>query len=252
MKLVRVALIVLATSLSLPSGAVASQAIVHKPAHLQTPLDQGTAYSTNWSGYADYNATFSDVKGSWTQPAVSCPSRQHQYSSFWVGIDGYNSNSVEQIGTDSDCVGRRRASYYAWFEMYPAGSVVISGFRVSPGDHLSAEVSAAGTTYTLTLTNVTTGVQFTTTQSTVATQSSAEWVAEAPSSCFFTCSVLPLANFATVNFTGSYTTSNGTTGSIGAFTNDQVVMVTNGGTVKAQPSPLSPDGTAFSDTWQHS
>lgn len=53
---------------------------------------------------------------------MTCPSHSAQYASFWVGIDGYSSGSVEQLGTHSDCVGKGRASYYAWWEMYPASS----------------------------------------------------------------------------------------------------------------------------------
>jgi hypothetical protein len=52
-------------------------------------------------------ASVTDVTGSWTVPAVDCTSPNgtpNGYSSFWVGIDGYGSNTVEQIGTDSDCV----------------------------------------------------------------------------------------------------------------------------------------------------
>jgi hypothetical protein len=65
--------------------------------------------------------------------------------------------------------------------------------------------------------------------------------------------VLPLANFGTVNFLESNATAiGGGSKPISSFTNDEVVMETNGGTVKAAPSSLSPDGTAFSDTWHHS
>ena len=207
-----------------------------------------TTSSTNWSGYATYNATFTDVKGSWTQPAASCS--KTAYSSFWVGIDGYKSSSVEQIGTDSDCSGSS-PKYYAWYEMYPNPMVTISGFAVQPGDVISAEVSVSGSTYTLTLSS-SSGAHFSASQSTSASNASAEWVAEAPSSCFLVCRVLPLANFHTVNFTGSYTTANGVVGSISAFTNDKIVMASQGGTVKAQPSALSADGTGFSVTWKHS
>ncbi|TMM13013.1 MAG: hypothetical protein E6G01_15470 [Actinobacteria bacterium] len=229
--------------------------VVHKPAHHLVPPGRGVAYTTNWSGYAAKNATFTDAKGSWVQPAVSCSSNRRQYSSFWVGIDGDTSNTVEQIGTDSDCVGRR-ASYYAWYEMYPAGSVALSQatYPVSPGDELSADVAYTGSgSFTLTLNDATQRWSYATTQSsTTATRTSAEWVAEAPSSCFRTCSVLPLANFGTASFLGSSATATGASGSISSFTNDRIVMETNGGTVKANPSSLSPDGSAFSDTWYHS
>jgi hypothetical protein len=239
------------------SGRSAGSAIVHGPsAHLLGRVGRGTVQSTNWSGYAAYasGTSFSDVQGSWVQPAVSCPSRQKQYSSFWVGLDGYNSSSVEQIGTDSDCRGKSRPSYYAWYEMYPAAPVTLA-MAIQPGDNLAARVSASGSTFTLTLTDTTSGQSFTTTQTlNGAALSSAEWVAEAPSSCsIFFCSVLPLANFGSVNFSGSYTTGNGHSGSISdaAWNNDQIVMVTPSSLVKGQPSPLSADGSAFSVAWKH-
>ena len=212
-----------------------------------------TAASTNWSGYAAYNATFSDVKGTWTQPAVNCPTNKKQYASFWVGLDGYNSNSVEQIGTDSDCTGQDKPSYYAWFELYPAPHTRFS-LAIHPGDTISAEVASAGSQYTLTLANVTTGDTVTTNQTAAAQNNSAEWIAEAPSFCTpKKCSVLPLADFGTVNFSGSYTTGNGQMGTISttAWSNDEITMITPPSTIKAQPTSLSPDGGSFSVAWKH-
>ena len=75
------------------------------------------AESTNWSGYAATTGTYTSVSASWTQPAGTC-SRGDQYAAFWVGLDGYSSSSVEQTGSEVDCVGWT-AQYYAWYEMYP-------------------------------------------------------------------------------------------------------------------------------------
>jgi Peptidase A4 family len=253
----RISLLIVVAAVVGGGAAPAVARVDHAPpVRLLSPVGRGTARSTNWSGYAAYQSgtTFSDVKGSWTQPAASCKSGQKQYASFWVGLDGYNSSSVEQIGTDSDCSGPNRPVYYAWYELYPAPPVNLS-LAVHPGDVIAAEVSASGSSLTLSLTNQTTGASFSTTQSVAgAALSSAEWVAEAPSRCAATCSVLPLANFGTVNFTGSYATGNGHTGSIGdaAWSNDQIVMVTNSLVTKAQPSALSADGSAFSVAWKHS
>jgi len=257
----RIRLLMLAACVLLPLGAgagwPAGSAIRHgPPAHLLGRAGRGTAQSTNWSGYAAYasGTSFTDVQGGWVQPAVSCSSRQKQYSSFWVGLDGYNSSSVEQIGTDSDCIGKR-PSYYAWYEMYPAAPVTLS-MTIQPGDSISAHVSVSGSTFTLTIADTTRGESFTTTQTlNGAALSSAEWVAEAPSSCsILFCKVLPLANFGSVNFSGYYTTGNGHSGSISdpAWNNDQIVMVTQSLLTKAQPSALSPDGSTFSVAWQHS
>jgi hypothetical protein len=226
-----------------------------RPIRTVASSEKGTVTSTNWSGYAAFGTgtTFSEAKGTWVQPAVVCATTRNQYASFWVGLDGFNSNSVEQTGTDSDC-SHRRPVYYAWYEMYPAAPVHLA-LEIHPGDTISADVSASGSTVTLTIRNVTTGASFSTVQAGSAARTSAEWVAEAPSSCsIFGCTILPLANFGTVAFSGSYATGNGHAGSIGdaAWQNDRIIMTTNGGTAKATPAALSADGTSFTDTWSHS
>ena len=65
-----------------------------------------TTISTNWSGYAATggNGSFTSVSSSWAEPMGTCRSG-NQYSSFWVGLDGYNSGSVEQTGSEVDCSG---------------------------------------------------------------------------------------------------------------------------------------------------
>src|SRR5260370_18132523 len=78
------------------------------------------AESTNWSGYAATTGTYTSVSASWTQPAGIC-SRGDQYAAFWVGLDGYSSSTVEQTGSEVDCIGRT-ARYYPWYEMYPGPS----------------------------------------------------------------------------------------------------------------------------------
>ena len=90
----------------------------------------------NWSGYAiptSSNAV-SYVAGLWKVPTVD--PKSSGYSATWVGIDGYSSNTVEQIGTEQDVVGGHVA-YSAWFEMYPSDSVTISNFTVKAGDVIS-------------------------------------------------------------------------------------------------------------------
>ena len=139
--------------------------------------------SLNWSGYAatGANGTFTSVSASWTQPAATCPSSSAQYSSFWAGLDGFSSDSVEQTGADSDCDGTTPA-YYGWYEMFPAAPVTYTN-RVEPGDHMSASVTFSGTrTYTLVLTDSTQGWTRTVTKKEAGLdRSSAEVITEAPS-----------------------------------------------------------------------
>src|SRR5437870_11189269 len=126
-------------------------------------VHDGSFQSTNWSGYAVTGASgsVSDAKGSWTVPAIqgTCPGT-NQYSSFWVGIDGFSSGTVEQTGTDSDCQNGA-PTYYAWYEFYPHPSFLISGLTVRPGDHMTAEASFNGR-LSVTITDTTTGVSFST------------------------------------------------------------------------------------------
>jgi len=216
----------------------------------------GTTTSSNWSGYAVTGTSFTSAKASWKVPKATCSSG-HQYAAFWVGLDGYSSSSVEQTGTDSDCVGAT-PSYYAWYEFYPKPSFQISGLTIKPGDEMSASVVYSGGEFTVTITDVTTGKSFTKSATVSgAKRSSAEWIAEAPC-CTGSGGILPLADFGTVLFgedsTGvsgtNFATDSTVSGAIGKFpTIEQITMQTSGGTKEAVPSGLSSDGTSFSVTW---
>ncbi|HEY7144813.1 MAG TPA: G1 family glutamic endopeptidase [Streptosporangiaceae bacterium] len=200
-----------------------------------------TATSTNWSGYASdgSHGQYTSVSGAWTEPSGTC-AKGNQYSSFWVGLDGYSSDSVEQTGTDVDCSGRTPV-YYGWYEMFPAFPVNFSN-PVHPGDHFTASVTFSGTsTFTLSLTDATQGWTQTETQNQSGLdRSSAECIVEAPSSG----SVLPLADFGTVSFSSCQ--SNGS--AIGSQSPIQITMVNNKGVAKDSVSTLT-GGTSFTASW---
>src|SRR5260370_2097767 len=159
------------------------------------------AQSTNWSGYAATTGTYTSVWASWSQPTGIC-SRGDQYAAFWVGLDGYSSSSVEQTGSEVDCIGRT-ARYYAWYEMYPAASQSYSN-PVRAGDHFNASVTYQGSNvFRLYIADTTQGWSHTTTASLAgAARSSAEVIVEAPC-CTFSGGILPLADFGTINITSS-------------------------------------------------
>ncbi len=143
-----------------------------------------TVNTLNWSGYAaetnlstPASNAVSAVSGSWTVPTVT--GKTNAYSSIWVGIDGYSSSSVEQLGTEQDTSKSGATTYYAWWEMYPNPSVKITSMTISPGDSISASVTYSAA-YTLQITDNTTGQSFSTTQSATAQRYSAEWIVEAP------------------------------------------------------------------------
>ncbi|MCI4318946.1 MAG: G1 family endopeptidase [Thermoplasmata archaeon] len=250
-------------ALMLASAGLVGVSVGATATHLLTPthgLRHGS--STNWAGFAvtGPSKSVTDVKGSWIVPSIhgSCPSAT-QYSSFWVGIDGYGSNSVEQTGTDSDCQGGS-AVYYAWYEFYPHPSHQITTLTISSGDTIRAEVHFASGKFTATIKDVTTGKSFSTSARVAAQRTSAEWIAEAPSLCTITsCTVQPLADFGTVDFGTDYTsvpstnnaTVSGTNGTMGSFAHlHSIAMVNNAGTKnKATPSAVSSDKTSFTVTW---
>jgi hypothetical protein len=213
--------------------------------------------SQNWSGYAvetsfssPKSGAVSDVKGQWKVPAVKTTVTPNAYSAFWVGIDGYSSGTVEQVGTLSDS-SSGVPSYYAWYEMYPKYLVIIT-MKIHVGDVMSAEVKYIGSyKFKLSITDVTTAATFSTTQTlTTAKRSSAEWIAEAPSS---SSGVLPLSDFGTVYFSHASATLNGHVGTISdsSWHYVAITMKTSGGTTKAKPSGLYSSGTSFSVTWYH-
>ncbi|MFF3071175.1 G1 family glutamic endopeptidase [Kitasatospora sp. NPDC057936] len=236
-------------ALARPAGP-AAPALLRAPllrpdgdAHQGGPHDgRADGTSANWAGYAATGAKFTSVSASWVQPEAHCTT-EDTYSSFWVGLDGDGSRSVEQNGSSADCVGGK-PQYYAWFEMYPAYPVMYKD-KVEPGDHFAASVTATATgRFTLTITDETqhwSHVQHKTLAS--AKLASAEVIAEAPSTL---SGPLPLTDFGTVAFTGAK--ANGKP--IGDFGPENITMADHDHTVLATTSPLS-GGSAFEVTWNH-
>jgi hypothetical protein len=200
--------------------------------------------SQNWAGYvsAGNPGTFTSVSASWAQPAVTCTAAD-TFASFWAGLDGDGTATVEQTGTEADC-DAGTASYQGWFEMFPNAPVFYDN-PVRPGDAMSASVGAhGGGAFTLTLTDATEGwTQATNQSSDTAQLGSAEVIAEAPSDG----TVLPLSDFGTVHFT-DVTADDAPVGNAGP---SPVTMVSAAGVTEATPSALS-GGNAFAVTWDSS
>jgi hypothetical protein len=205
--------------------------------------------STNWAGYADTAGTYTSISASWTQPAATCSSGD-QYAAFWIGIDGYSSPTVEQAGTEVDCVGRT-AEYYAWYEMYPDSSQDYSN-TVKAGDHFTATVTWLGSDkFSLYIDDSTQGWSHTTDASLATTpaRTSAEVIVETPC-CTDSGGPLPLTDFSSVTFTGA--TANGEP--IGTPSLDPVglSMIGSSGQSEVTCSALAVDGSSFTCTWHHS
>jgi hypothetical protein len=198
----------------MPSGTVTPQIAGQQPQAIPGGGQSGGATSdgpqnsvvtsSNWAGYvaSDSNGTFTSASSSWTQPTGRCTGGGGKYAAFWVGLDGYTSPTVEQIGSEVDCSGFT-PRYYAWYEIYPGAAVNFTN-PVSPGDKFSGSVTyTAPSTFNLVLTDAT--KRWTQRVSGTLSNpalSSAEVIAEAPC-CTFNGGILPLTSFGTASFTAA-------------------------------------------------
>ncbi len=210
----------------------------------------------------DTGGIVTSVSGDWTVPTATCTSGKTEYSSTWIGIDGYvsGSSTVEQDGTEADCLNGS-PSYDAWYEMYGDSAVhngdevelnPASGYPVSPGDTITASVSVSGSNWTLSINDSAWSSPYSTSISfSGASKSSAEWIVERPEVCSSSCSLTSLADFGSVTFTSATATDNGTSGSISAFSASAIEMLANNKTtVLAAPGPLGASGESFTDDWE--
>ena len=163
----------------------------------------------NWSGYAATGTGFTGVTGSWTVPTITCSGAGITYSAQWIGIDGYAGNTVEQDGTEADCVAGT-AYYGAWYEMY-GDNAVNNGYEVPlspsrypvyPGDSMTATITVSGTNWTLNISDATrswsASIPITWSG---PERSSAEWIMERPG-IGSGGQLASLANFGSTSFTG--------------------------------------------------
>jgi|SRR5580658_4654212 hypothetical protein len=241
------------------AGATAVQAKVARGGLVALGLRDGPAVisrdfavstSTNWSGYAVTGGTYTYVHGSWTVPAVTCASGENSQSSTWVGLDGWGSDTVEQLGSTTGCIFGV-AAYFPWTEMYPALPVPLDE-SMTPGDAMTGSVtsSAGGTSYLLVLTDNTKKWTYRTTAAASPADEdlSAEWITELPS-CPVFCD--NLTDFGSVTFRDATAVGDGKKGSISSFAGYKAVDMENGTTLQASVGPLSKNGESFTDRWHH-
>jgi hypothetical protein len=144
----------------------------------------------SWSGYVTAGREFSSVSARWTEPAVTCNATTDAFAP-WVGLGGFGTTMVEQAGVETNCAAGVPV-YRAWYELAPAAPVYYDD-PVGAGDSISAEVTRAGTRYTLTVTDHTRQWSRTVTRSYDGSNASAEFILESPTGTF--------PDFGTVTFT---------------------------------------------------
>lgn len=194
--------------------------------------------SVNWSGYAE-PGSFTSIGGSWTVPTAGTSAATTTYASTWIGVDGLANRDLIQTGTESDVIGGV-VHYDAWWEVLPAAERVIKHMTVQPGDRMAASiVRGPAATWTISLTDATTGSTFSLTRHYRGPGASAEWIQERPQ---VGRSLATLSAYGTTAFTGL--AANGS--APGLVPADALSMVTAvGGPVISTPSALSRSGTSF-------
>ena len=232
------------TQTHLPTRSGGSEATDIKPSQVMK--------SSNWAGYGLLTGAFVGVSGEWTQPEIDCSAGHETNASFWVGLDGVTSHSVQQTGTSADCsAGIDAPEYFAWYEMYPV-PMRKAPLEVHPGDHFRAKVHGlSAERFELTLENLTTGQTFTTSAGRFgAWPTSVEWIVEPAAMCRETCVTSELSRFDDVTFSNiSFETTDGW---VTLSAQDKIVefdLRTEKGGQLADVSALGDGGTSFDIKW---
>jgi hypothetical protein len=234
--------------------------LIHPSSATHSDASTTTTISLNWSGYAvTGKKPYTYVHSTFVQPTITCPGVADQYTSNWVGLDGYSDDTVEQDGTVAWCGGPSDTTpkYEAWYEMFPANSVNV--FAVHPGDIIDASVSYSAGDFALTVTDLSTGKTATDTATCAScARASAEWIIERPALCNNAetkCFITELADFGTSTMSGDEAqVAGGKVKGVGAFNNYAIDLVNpdangDGGFYSLDTvGPVS--GKSFTADWQ--
>jgi Peptidase A4 family len=231
-----------------PAGSTSGQT---PPAALPNPSQpvpfQTTSRNSshNWSGYAatSNSHNYTGVTGTWTVPqpeATSAPG----VSAAWVGIGGVNSRDLIQAGTQEVVSGTGQSQYQSWIEMLPAASTQIP-LNVKPGDSVTVSIdkqSTGANMWQIDFKNNTTGKTYQTTVNYASTQSSAEWVEEAPSG---QSGIMPIDDFGSITFSNASATQGGKSVNLSQAGAQPISLLGANGQALAVPSAISSDGASF-------
>jgi len=163
---------------------------------MRGPHNEST--SGNWSGYAlstGSSGNYTSASFSWTVPSATYvnygSSNPYSFndSSEWVGIGGFSTSDLIQLGTQSTVQSNGSTTYSAWYEILPASETPLpSQYTVSAGDAMSASLTCtsnctvqnSNTQWALSMTDSTKGWTFSINLTYQSCLCSVEWIEEAP------------------------------------------------------------------------
>jgi len=138
--------------------------------------------------------------------------------------------------------GSGTVEYSSWIEMLPQSSRNVP-LTVSAGDSVTVTITQqSGNDWLISLKNNTTKGSYSVTVQYSSSNSSAEWVQEAPS---VGRGLISLDQFGTVQFSGASAVRDGKTLSLSALGAKAITMINGQGQAIAQPSTISSDGSSF-------
>jgi len=215
------------------------------PAHQGQILPKKNAdtSSLNWSGYATTGSGITGVKSTFTVPSVN--PLPPGFAANWAGIGGYSTSDLIQAGTSEDAV----QGNYAWYEILPASETIIDSgctgdptCTVNTGDVVTVDIHKVGTDlWSVALTDA--GHWSWQKNITYAsTESSAEWIFEAP-----TLVVQTIPANTGVNHFGPTSTFTDGAGTHTIAQGNPVSISMGAGLLvnEATPSALASDGQSF-------
>jgi Peptidase A4 family len=187
--------------------------LTHRPIELQRNADgsikrglRNEIQTGYWSGFATTAAApYTSASGTFQVPRVSYSGSGHSYedSALWVGIGGDGDSTLIQLGTEQLVTSSGAASYYVWYELYPAATVYL-GHTVNPGDIITASLQCTAAcspgsvqSWQLTMTDETAGWSWAQSVQYQSSMASAEWITEAP---WDSSGELPLDDFVQATF----------------------------------------------------
>ena len=223
-----------------PGAASTSTGTPPGDAPAPAAISPGQDTSSNWSGYVATGGTFTSVTGTWKVAEPGTGTRGADAT--WVGIGGVQGHDLIQAGTQAITDGAGSTQYQAWIEMLPRPSQTVP-LSVSPGDTVTTTITQkAGSTWTVSIADHTTGRSWSTTVDYASSLSSAEWVVEAPSAGR---GIVPIDQFGSISFSDARTTKDGAVDTIAQADGQSVTMINGLRQALAQPSALGGDGASF-------
>jgi hypothetical protein len=188
---------------------------------------------------------YKHISSSWVVPSATGNGSTTTADSSWIGIGGVFSNDLIQTGTVNEVSASGQISSMAFYELLPDPALEIPSISVSPGDSMSATIDEISSgTWTISISDNTSGQSYTTTVNYTSSNSSAEWIEEDPS--FANGGLVPFDSFSPANFANAKADVNGIENSISAVNASPITLVDQSGTPLARPTILDTSSAGFS------